>query len=159
MARSRAGTRFLSAAVLACIAALFASHSRSQERASEAPAFAPLRAAALAGLMAAGMPGDAALAENAAQVYSMDSSNIILADRPVNIGGKAGGGLDGTYTMKEGAKRADFNDDAQAIKREEKFEQKFDEYIGVFGILFVGAFIAPMVTYFWYVRDTDPFEN
>eukprot|EP00931_Biecheleriopsis_adriatica_P028795 TRINITY_DN1716_c0_g2_i1.p1 TRINITY_DN1716_c0_g2~~TRINITY_DN1716_c0_g2_i1.p1 ORF type:complete len:176 (-),score=50.66 TRINITY_DN1716_c0_g2_i1:61-525(-) len=154
MARSRAGTRFLSAAVLACIAALFASHSRSQ-----APAFAPLRAAALAGLMAAGMPGDAALAENAAQVYSMDSSNIILADRPVNIGGKAGGGLDGTYTMKEGAKRADFNDDAQAIKREEKFEQKFDEYIGVFGILFVGAFIAPMVTYFWYVRDTDPFEN
>jgi len=51
------------------------------------------------------------------------------------------------------------SENEKALKQEEKFEEKFDQYIGVFGILFVGAFIAPMVTYFWYVRDEDPWQN
>ena len=126
---------------------------------SQLPAFmAPLRAAALAGVMAMGTHSNAAMA-HVADSY-VDSTNIVLAeDLPVSMGGKGGGGLDGTYTMKAGAKKKDFIDDEKFIKADEKFEQKFDEYIGVFGILFVGAFIAPMVTYFWYVRDSDPWEN
>ncbi|CAE8737731.1 unnamed protein product [Polarella glacialis] len=117
----------------------------------------PLRAAALAGVIAAGMGGgDAALAD----VYGgLDNSNIQLADKPVSMGGQPSGGLDGTYEMKGKAKKIDFTDDEKVLKAEERFEAKFDEYVGVFGILFVGAFVAPMVTYFWYVRDTDPFQN
>mmetsp|Transcript_43716 Transcript_43716/g.81551 ORF Transcript_43716/g.81551 Transcript_43716/m.81551 type:complete len:152 (+) Transcript_43716:65-520(+) len=127
---------------------------------TQVPAFVtPLRAAALAGVLAVGTHSDAALANIANSPY-VDASNIVLAeDLPVSMGGKAGGGLEGTYTMKAGAKKKDFIDDEKFIKADEKFEQKFDEYIGVFGILFVGAFIAPMVTYFWYVRDSDPWEN
>ena len=121
---------------------------------------APLRAAALAGALAAGVNSDAALARMAdLSPNALDSTNVVLADLPVSMGGKAGGGLEGTYTMKAGAKKEDFIDDEKFIKAEEKFEKKFDEYVGVFGVLFVGAFIAPMVTYFWYVRDTDPWEN
>ena len=126
---------------------------------SQIPAFiAPLRAAALAGVLAVGTQSNAAVA-HVADSY-VDTSNVVIAaDLPVSMGGQGGGGLDGTYTMKAGAKKKDFIDDEKFIKADEKFEQKFDEYIGVFGILFVGAFIAPMVTYFWYVRDTDPWEN
>ena len=122
---------------------------------------APLRAAALAGALAAGVQSDGTLADMVNTPNGlMDSSNIVLAeDLPVSMGGKAGGGLEGTYTMKAGAKKKDFIDDEKFIKADEKFNAKFDEYVGVFGILFVGAFIAPMVTYFWYVRDSDPWEN
>ena len=118
----------------------------------------PLRAAALAGVLATGVHSDAAMAM--ADAYPMEGSSIVVAqDLPVSMGGKAGGGLEGTYTMKAGAKKKDFIDDEKFIKADEKFSAKFDEYVGVFGILFVGAFIAPMVTYFWYVRDSDPWEN
>mmetsp|Transcript_37238 Transcript_37238/g.88966 ORF Transcript_37238/g.88966 Transcript_37238/m.88966 type:complete len:149 (-) Transcript_37238:164-610(-) len=118
---------------------------------------APLRAAALAGILAAGAHGDAVHAMT--EMAPVDSSIVLAQDLPVSMGGKAGGGLEGTYTMKAGAKKKDFIDDEKFIKADEKFEAKFDEYIGVFGILFVGAFVAPMVTYFWYVRDSDPWEN
>eukprot|EP00933_Yihiella_yeosuensis_P059869 TRINITY_DN6163_c0_g1_i1.p1 TRINITY_DN6163_c0_g1~~TRINITY_DN6163_c0_g1_i1.p1 ORF type:complete len:162 (-),score=47.31 TRINITY_DN6163_c0_g1_i1:173-658(-) len=118
----------------------------------------PLRAAALAGALVATMPSEAAMAE-IAQANDFDASNIQLADRPVNLGGKAGGGLQGTYQIKGEAKKSDFDDDERSIKADEKFAEKFDQYIGVFGILFIGAFVAPMVTYFWYVRDSDPWQN
>lgn len=118
----------------------------------------PLRAAALAGVLATGVHSDAAMA-HMADFAPMDSSIVLAEDLPVSMGGKAGGGLEGTYTMKAGAKKKDFIDDEKFIKADEKFSAKFDEYVGVFGILFVGAFIAPMVTYFWYVRDSDPWEN
>mmetsp|Transcript_33600 Transcript_33600/g.53739 ORF Transcript_33600/g.53739 Transcript_33600/m.53739 type:complete len:149 (+) Transcript_33600:59-505(+) len=118
----------------------------------------PLRAAALAGILATGVHSDAAVA-HMADMAPMDSSIVLAQDLPVSMGGKAGGGLEGTYTMKAGAKKKDFIDDEKFIKADEKFSAKFDEYVGVFGILFVGAFIAPMVTYFWYVRDSDPWEN
>lgn len=117
-----------------------------------------LRAAALAGVLATGVHSDAATA-HMADFAPMDSSIVLAEDLPVSMGGKAGGGLEGTYTMKAGAKKKDFIDDEKFIKADEKFSAKFDEYVGVFGILFVGAFIAPMVTYFWYVRDSDPWEN
>ena len=116
---------------------------------------APLRAAALAGVLALG--GGAAQAHMADM--ALDSNLVLAEDLPVSMGGKGGGGLEGTYTMKAGAKKKDFIDDEKFIKADEKFASKFDEYVGVFGILFVGAFIAPMVTYFWYVRDSDPWEN
>eukprot|EP00438_Fugacium_kawagutii_P018724 Skav212353 [mRNA] locus=scaffold3038:37688:38140:+ [translate_table: standard] len=120
----------------------------------------PLRAAALAGILATGVHSDAAMAHMADLTpMNMDSSIVLAEDLPVSMGGKAGGGLEGTYTMKAGAKKKDFIDDEKFIKADEKFSAKFDEYVGVFGILFVGAFIAPMVTYFWYVRDSDPWEN
>ena len=119
---------------------------------------APLRAAALAGVLAAGAHGDAAQA-HMADMVSLDSNIVLAEDLPVSMGGKGGRGLEGTYTMKAGAKKKDFIDDEKFIKADEKFASKFDEYVGVFGILFVGAFIAPMVTYFWYVRDSDPWEN
>ena len=118
----------------------------------------PLRAAALAGILATGVHSDAAVA-HMADIAPVDSSIVLAEDLPVSMGGKAGGGLEGTYTMKAGAKKKDFIDDEKFIKADEKFSAKFDEYVGVFGILFVGAFIAPMVTYFWYVRDSDPWEN
>eukprot|EP00420_Gonyaulax_spinifera_P001143 CAMPEP_0197942740 /NCGR_PEP_ID=MMETSP1439-20131203/124563_1 /TAXON_ID=66791 /ORGANISM="Gonyaulax spinifera, Strain CCMP409" /LENGTH=235 /DNA_ID=CAMNT_0043565997 /DNA_START=86 /DNA_END=793 /DNA_ORIENTATION=+ len=92
--------------------------------------------------------------------YGMEGSSMQLAAKSINLGGQAqDGGLDGTYEQKIKANRKDMIDDDKALAQEEKFEQKFDQYIGVFGILFVGAFIAPMVTYFWYVRDSDPWSN
>mmetsp|Transcript_128919 Transcript_128919/g.334236 ORF Transcript_128919/g.334236 Transcript_128919/m.334236 type:complete len:162 (-) Transcript_128919:73-558(-) len=120
---------------------------------------APLRAAAAAGAVLGGVGAvdGAAIAD----VYGSgvaDGSSIQLA-KGIDMGGKAGGGLEGTYEMKGQAKKNDFVDDEKALAADEKFEQKFDSYVGVFAILFVGAFIAPMVTYFWYVRDEDPWVN
>mmetsp|Transcript_47843 Transcript_47843/g.86264 ORF Transcript_47843/g.86264 Transcript_47843/m.86264 type:complete len:157 (-) Transcript_47843:87-557(-) len=156
MVRSRSGSRFLGLVLLAL--AVLAGF--------KGVAFAPFRAAALAGVISVGgMASDAALAD----VYQLtDSSNLVMAQvtpgatsslAAAAAGRKAGGGLAGTYEVKEGAKKIDFVDDEKTIQEDEKFQEKFDQYIGVFGILFVGAFIAPMVTYFWYVRDSDPWEN
>uniref|UniRef100_A0A7S4RBN2 Uncharacterized protein n=1 Tax=Alexandrium monilatum TaxID=311494 RepID=A0A7S4RBN2_9DINO len=155
MARARRGTCCaLSAALaIALTAACSGIHCRP-------PAFAPLRAAVAAGALLAASPSDVDFAQMAPQAYDMDSSSIQLAAKSINMGGQAeGGGLEGTYAMKGKATRKDFVEDESALAAEEKFEQKFDSYIGVFAILFVGAFIAPMVTYFWYTRDTDPWQN
>uniref|UniRef100_A0A6T1E0X6 Uncharacterized protein n=1 Tax=Alexandrium monilatum TaxID=311494 RepID=A0A6T1E0X6_9DINO len=155
MARSRHGTLRAIGAIAALAVAAACLGARSQ-----APAFAPLRAAAVAGALLAASPSDADFAQMAPQAYDMDSSSIQLAAKSINMGGQAeGGGLEGTYAMKGKASRKDFVEDENALAAEEKFEQKFDSYIGVFAILFVGAFIAPMVTYFWYTRDTDPWQN
>merc|ERR1719473_485177 len=106
-----------------------------------------------------GSATDASMAQ-AADSFVMDGSSIQLSQKKaVEMGGTTDGGLDGTYEQKAGARRSDFLDDAKALKKEDDFAAKFDSYVGVFGILFVGAFIAPMVTYFWYVRDEDPWEN
>ncbi|CAK0855270.1 unnamed protein product [Prorocentrum cordatum] len=120
----------------------------------------PLREVALAGALLAGEAGPSGLADPARSplAYDLGASSVQLA-KDVAYGGKTGGGLDGTYEEKGTAKLKDFVDSEKAIAQDQKFEEKFDQYIGVFAILFVGAFIAPMVTYFWYVRDTDPFEN
>mmetsp|Transcript_40922 Transcript_40922/g.121344 ORF Transcript_40922/g.121344 Transcript_40922/m.121344 type:complete len:144 (+) Transcript_40922:54-485(+) len=143
MARSRNGTRSLLAVVAAV--AIFCRPT----------AFvAPLQAAALAGALLAGSPAIA----DVSPAYDFGSS-IQVAAKPLELGGKVVGGLDGTYQLKGDAKKSDFVENEKALKQEEKFTEKFDQYIGVFGILFVGAFIAPMVTYFWYVRDEDPWKN
>mmetsp|Transcript_27199 Transcript_27199/g.71135 ORF Transcript_27199/g.71135 Transcript_27199/m.71135 type:complete len:152 (+) Transcript_27199:100-555(+) len=119
----------------------------------------PLREAALAGALLMGDASGAADQLRPSPIeYDLGASSIQLA-KDVAYGGKTGGGLDGTYEEKGTAKLKDFVDSEKAIAQDQKFEEKFDQYIGVFAILFVGAFIAPMVTYFWYVRDTDPFEN
>mmetsp|Transcript_65681 Transcript_65681/g.148204 ORF Transcript_65681/g.148204 Transcript_65681/m.148204 type:complete len:153 (-) Transcript_65681:107-565(-) len=152
MPRARSGTRRIASAVVA--AALVAA---GLDACCRPAAFAPLRAAALAGALLAGSPS---YADTAPMAYGVDASSVQLAAKSINLGGQAqDGGLDGTYEQKVKANRKDMIDDDKALAQEEKFEQKFDQYIGVFGILFVGAFIAPMVTYFWYVRDSDPFEN
>jgi len=151
--RSRHGTRLAGlAGVVFAVATVF--HTLR----SVPCAFAPLRAATLAGVLLTGTPSNLDV-QDWAQFQSMDGSSVQLAEKSVILGGKANGGLDGTYEQKAGAKRKDFYDDEKALEQEEKFEQKFDQYIGVFAILFVGAFIAPMVTYFWYVRDSDPWQN
>eukprot|EP00408_Alexandrium_pacificum_P019458 CAMPEP_0171189198 /NCGR_PEP_ID=MMETSP0790-20130122/18222_1 /TAXON_ID=2925 /ORGANISM="Alexandrium catenella, Strain OF101" /LENGTH=156 /DNA_ID=CAMNT_0011654301 /DNA_START=44 /DNA_END=514 /DNA_ORIENTATION=+ len=156
MARVRNGTRRVLAAglVLAFAAACLSARSRPA-------AFAgPLRAAAAAGALIAAIPSDAALAQLVPQAYDMDATSIHLSAKSISMGGQAeGGGLDGLVEMKGKASKKDFVDDEGALAAEEKFEQKFDQYIFVFAILFVGAFIAPMVTYFWYTRDTDPWQN
>eukprot|EP00416_Gambierdiscus_australes_P044808 CAMPEP_0171096456 /NCGR_PEP_ID=MMETSP0766_2-20121228/44777_1 /TAXON_ID=439317 /ORGANISM="Gambierdiscus australes, Strain CAWD 149" /LENGTH=149 /DNA_ID=CAMNT_0011555439 /DNA_START=45 /DNA_END=494 /DNA_ORIENTATION=+ len=149
MARVRAGTRTLLLMALAATAL---------NTWCPPAAFAPLRAAA-AGMML--LVSDVSVA-NMAQAPSYDNagSSVQLAAMEINMGGQAeGGGLDGIVELKGKVSKKDFIDDEDALKAEEKFEAKFDSYVYVFGILFVGAFIAPMVTYFWYVRDSDPWEN
>mmetsp|Transcript_53498 Transcript_53498/g.148753 ORF Transcript_53498/g.148753 Transcript_53498/m.148753 type:complete len:152 (-) Transcript_53498:114-569(-) len=151
MVRSRAGTRLAAAILLAA-----ASYAVLPPL-----AFAPLRAAAVAGAVLAGVAAgdDAGIAPPG---YGLDVSSVqvaVNADTPVYQGGAIQGGLDGTFKPAVGAKMKDFVDDENFLKNEAKYEEKFDQNVGIFTVLFVGAFIAPMVTYFWYVRDTDPWQN
>ena len=128
---------------------------------SRPPAFAPLRAAAAAGVVLAASPSIAAIAAVADSPSPFDfGSSMPIAEKQIALGGQAeGGGLAGTFNMKGKAGKKDFIDDEKVLAKEEKLETEFDKYVATFGILFVGAFIAPMVTYFWYVRDSDPWEN
>merc|ERR1739848_768159 len=121
-------------------------------------AFAPLRAAAAAGAVLAANPSTAAIAAVADSPSPFDfGSSMPIAEKRIALGGQAeGGGLAGTFEMKGKAGKKDFIDDEKVLAKEEKLENEFDKYVATFGILFVGAFIAPMVTYFWYVRDSDP---
>mmetsp|Transcript_8911 Transcript_8911/g.18452 ORF Transcript_8911/g.18452 Transcript_8911/m.18452 type:complete len:155 (+) Transcript_8911:80-544(+) len=154
MVRARHGTRVVLGAALAvalvaaCLAARF-----------QPPAFAALPAAVAAAALLAASPSNADFERMAPAAFDMDSSSIQLS-KQISMGGQAeGGGLEGTYEMKGKATKKDFVDDEGTLAAEEKFEQKFDQYIGVFAILFIGAFVAPMVTYFWYTRDSDPWQN
>merc|ERR1712156_656411 len=128
---------------------------------SRQAAFAPQLRAAAAGVMLAADPSTWAIAAvaDSPSVFDLGSS-MPIAEKQIALGGQAeGGGLAGTFEMKGKAGKKDFIDDEKALAKEEKLENDFDKYVGTFGILFVGAFIAPMVTYFWYVRDSDPWEN
>eukprot|EP00929_Paragymnodinium_shiwhaense_P024804 TRINITY_DN1515_c0_g1_i1.p1 TRINITY_DN1515_c0_g1~~TRINITY_DN1515_c0_g1_i1.p1 ORF type:complete len:163 (-),score=41.41 TRINITY_DN1515_c0_g1_i1:219-707(-) len=134
-----------------------------------ATAFAPFRAGHFSAAVAAGalLAGTAAVDVASAVVPAdMDATSIQIADyqrtgftAPAIGGIPESGGLDGTYKKQGTMRERDFVDDEVAIKKEEKFEKNFDTYVGEMGVLFVGAFIAPMATYFWYVRDTDPWKN
>mmetsp|Transcript_38160 Transcript_38160/g.85871 ORF Transcript_38160/g.85871 Transcript_38160/m.85871 type:complete len:152 (-) Transcript_38160:52-507(-) len=121
------------------------------------PFAAPIRAAVAATALL-GSLNDPVFAEQQLSNY-YDTSSIQTAELPVTAGGAVDGGLDGTYSRKKEFKNKLLLEDARAIKEEEKFEEKFDSYLGVFAILFIGAFIAPMVTYLWYVKDDDPWKN
>eukprot|EP00419_Tripos_fusus_P000347 CAMPEP_0172669848 /NCGR_PEP_ID=MMETSP1074-20121228/9933_1 /TAXON_ID=2916 /ORGANISM="Ceratium fusus, Strain PA161109" /LENGTH=156 /DNA_ID=CAMNT_0013486679 /DNA_START=46 /DNA_END=516 /DNA_ORIENTATION=+ len=156
MAHARPGSRFV--AVAALVSAFLAVSLNTWIR---PPAFAPMRAAAAAGIVLAASPSTAAIAAVADSPSLFDfGSSMPIAEKQIALGGLAkGGGLEGTFEMKGKASKKDFIDDEKVLAKEEKLENEFDKYVGTFGILFVGAFIAPMVTYFWYVRDSDPWEN
>mmetsp|Transcript_8355 Transcript_8355/g.18735 ORF Transcript_8355/g.18735 Transcript_8355/m.18735 type:complete len:149 (-) Transcript_8355:207-653(-) len=143
--RSRAGALVLAAGIV-CLQSLARSVTFT----------APFRAAVAATAVLGGSVSDATIAD----VYGgLGTSSIQTAELPVTAGGTVEGGLEGTFTRKKEFKNKLLLEDEKAIKEEERFEEKFDSYLGVFAILFIGAFIAPMVTYLWYVRDEDPWKN
>merc|ERR1712137_613067 len=123
MSRARSG----SSRVLAALAvAAFAYHV-----ANVAFTGVPLREAALAGALLAGDLSGAADPMN----YDLGSSRLQIA-KEVAAGGKVGGGLDGTYTESGQISKKDLIQDDKSIAADQRFEENFDQYIGVFAILF-----------------------
>eukprot|EP00971_Amphidinium_carterae_P029872 587705-Amphidinium_carterae.1 len=64
--------------------------------------------------------------------FISDLAVCIVLRLPVTAGGAVDGGLDGTYSRKKEFKNKLLLEDARAIKEEEKFEEKFDSYLGAF---------------------------
>merc|ERR1719274_422271 len=117
----------------------------------------PLGAALTAGALLAGSP-DVAQLDGQSPYYSLDSSSIQVADFQGDVAGKYGGGLDGTYDQKAVVKASDFASD-KAVESEDQFAKNFDKNVLLWGTLAFGSFVVPMLQYFWYVRDTDPWAN